>query len=112
MSQRATLPTRLRHRLSLQSPVLTADGLGGQTVTWGASTIIWGEVQAPGTLRALEAGDATQSLPRAEVRIFVRRRASLSKGQRVQWGTRLFAIRAILDEGRSPYVELVTEEVL
>ena len=110
MRRGVKLPSPLRHRLTLETPEHQPDGLGGQTRVWTAALVLWGEVQAPGALRALEAGEAGQGVPRSEVRIRVRRRVGLSAGQRLRWGTRLFLLRAVRDDGISNYLELITEE--
>lgn len=101
---------RLRHRLMLDLPAHLPDGMGGQQKQWTFSAVIWGDVRAPGQLEGLEAGEAGQGLPRSSVIIRVRRRASLAAGQRLRWGARRFLLRAIRDDGTSPYVELLTEE--
>jgi head-tail adaptor len=107
----SSAPSRLPHRLILQAPAHVADGLGGQTLQWTQTAILWGEVQTPGRLQALEPGDAGQAVPRAQVTIRIRRRSSgLVAGHRLCWGTRCFLLQAIRDDGRSRYVELVTEE--
>jgi head-tail adaptor len=101
---------RLRHRLMLDLPTHLPDDMGGQQKQWTQSAILWGEVRAPGLLEGLEVGDAGQEVPRSGVVIRVRRRASLAPGQRLRWGERIFLLRAIRDDGISPYVELLTEE--
>lgn len=110
MSRGVKLPAPLRHRLTLETPDHQPDGLGGQTPVWTPALVLWGEVDAPGSLRSLEPGEAGQGMPRAEVRIRVRRRAGLAAGQRLRWGNRLFLLRAVRDDGTSPYLELITEE--
>jgi len=104
------LPQRLRHRLALEVPDHTLDALGGRVAVWREVAVLWGDVQPP-TLRGVEPDDTGQPRPVAEVRIRVRRRAELSAGQRLRWGARCYLLRAIRDDGISPLVELMTEEV-
>lgn len=109
MSRPARLQ-RLRHRLALDVADHTLDALGGRLVRWREVAILWGEVQAP-LVRGITPDDTGQPQPIAEVRIRVRRRSMLAGGQRLRWGTRTFLLRAIRDDGVSPFVELLTEEL-
>lgn len=98
----------LRHRAAIEAKTLTPDGGGGFSEAWETFALVWaglepvsgGERFGPGRLEA-----------RVSHRIRIRRLDGVDAGQRVRIGARLFAIRAVLDEGaQAQFLTLLCEE--
>lgn len=97
---------RMRARVRLESPQRTADNIGGAAITWTNQGDVWAEISAGGGGQS--AGFDTA--PSATAYAFaINRRTDVRAGWRVVWGARVFAVRAVRDEG-APRIELLTEE--
>ncbi len=98
----------LRHRLTIEAPGETPDGIGGVTRTWTALAIVWGEIEP------LAAGDAMLAGKRIGLlthRIHVRHRADLTIAHRFRLGSRVYVIRAVRDaEARGRFLECLCAE--
>ena len=99
----------LTQRATLLARTLVPDGGGGFSESWDGFALVW---------IALEPRDATDTVTadrlesRVRHRITLRRRTDLAAGQRVQVGTRLFRVHAVIDEGpRAQAVTLACEEL-
>jgi SPP1 family predicted phage head-tail adaptor len=101
-------PSRLRHRILIETPVEVADGAGGVRRTWQASAPVWAAVQP------LKAADAPPlALPGQTVthRVTLRWRAGLTTAARLRLGARVFALRAVHDpEERRRVLVCLAEE--
>lgn len=95
---------KLRHRITLQSKgTPTRDAMGGEVVTWVDVATIWAEVMALSG-RALIAAQQAQSEVTATITI--RHRADVQPDWRVRHGTDIYAIHAIIQDGKSVSVNL------
>ena len=98
----------LRHRLTLEAPQETPDGLGGVTRNWSALAQIWA------ALEPLGGGDgvvADKRVARLTHRVVIRKRGDVSLNHRLRLGARSFTIRSIRDaaeDGR--FLECLVEE--
>ncbi len=102
------LAGKMRQRIRIEQPVLTPDGLGGATRTWQTVTTVWGEIISNGGNEALRAGQLVSVVTH---RIILRWRADITSEMRVAFGTRIFAIRAVVEhDGKRRSIELLTEE--
>ena len=99
----------LTQRAMLLACTLTPDGGGGFTQSWDEFASVWIALEPLGATDTV-AADHLQS--RVRHRIVLRRRSDLAAGQRVQVGSRLFRVHAVLDEGpRAAAVTLLCEEL-
>lgn len=84
----------LRHRITLQSATLVADGMGGNTATWGdvadVHAAIW-----PTSAKEQVAGGQTALEVTHRVRI--RYRLNLKASWRIKYGDRYFAIVSVIN---------------
>lgn len=84
----------LRHRISIEAPTDTADGMGGQTRTWASvaenvPAAIW-------PTSANETIQAAQQTMTVTHRIRIRWRSGILSSYRVKFGERYFAIVSLI----------------
>lgn len=99
---------KLRHKINLQRQAETPDGGGGTVLAWAtfASPRAW--------VKPMSGGERFHSM-RLEAntthRIFVRYRTDLLTSDRIEFGGRLFQIRAIINiEERNRWLEIYADE--
>lgn len=98
----------LRRRVTIELPVETPDGAGGRTVVWSPLAAVWAEIHPQ---KAHERVNAHQIEARTTHIIRVRYRSDVLPTMRVVFGTRVFAIHGVLDDGeRRRYLNLFCEE--
>lgn len=98
----------MRQRIRLEEPVLTPDGLGGFTRNWQTVATVWAEIVYGGGDERMAAGQWTAQTTH---RIRLRWRDGVTAQMRVVFGTRIFAIRAIVErDGKRRGLELMVEE--
>lgn len=98
----------LRHRVTVEVPVATPDGEGGETIVWTPLATIWAEIRPRA---AREAVNAHQTEVRTTHIVRVRYRPDILPTMRVVSGTRIFAIHGVLDDGeRRTWLHLFCEE--
>lgn len=99
----------MRERVTLQSPLLAADGAGGADVSWDDEATVWAKVE---TLTGDERVNGERLAPRARFRLTIRYRNGLNTAMRALWKTRPLDIRAIRDpDGRKHLLILDCEEM-
>jgi SPP1 family predicted phage head-tail adaptor len=99
---------KLRHRLTLEAPVRSADGGGGASIAWDEVAQIWGAVEASG---GGEAVDADRVSGARQLIVTLRYRDDVAPAMRFRLGGRLFPIRAALDaDGRKRFLRCLCEE--
>jgi SPP1 family predicted phage head-tail adaptor len=99
----------LRRRLVLEAPVLTPDGLGGQTQLFQTVAAVWAQVEWLGGGERWRLGRPEQA---GSHRITLRWRAGIDAGQRLRDGAHLFDIRAIADpDGSRRRLVCLVEEI-
>jgi len=102
---------RLRHRLTIQSPVNAQDEYGAKTqYAWVDEATVWGSVEP---LRGRELVEAGREAAEVTTRIVIRYRTDVGPECRVVWGTRVYdVLSAINVEERDRQLELICREVL
>lgn len=97
-----------RQRAVLEAKVLTPDGGGGFAENWDAYATVWADLAPVGGGEAVEAGRIEARLTQ---RLTIRRRGDVSANHRARIGARVFAIRAVIDEGpQALWMTLLCEE--
>jgi SPP1 family predicted phage head-tail adaptor len=100
---------QLNQRATILAQTLTPDGGGGYSESWNMVAILWARL-TPVSGRDRTSADHLQS--RARHKLTLRRNTIVNAGQRVQIGTREFAIHAVLDPGpQSGFIALALEEL-
>jgi len=87
---------KLRVRLALEEPQRVADGGGGSTISWAATTSLWGALR---TLSRRERAGTGGRISEVTHDITIRHRAGVLPEMRFRLDTRVFAILAVLDDG-------------
>lgn len=97
-----------RQLVALQSKVLTPDGGGGYGESWETYATVWAAFAFGGGGQSLQGGRLESRVP---VRVTIRTRGDVSPNHRLLFRGRMFAIRAIEDEGpQDLWMTLVCEE--
>jgi SPP1 family predicted phage head-tail adaptor len=97
----------LNRRVALEAQTLNPDGGGGYSAGWNTVATVWAAVE-PVSGADVFGPDASEA--RVRYRVTIRRRTDVFAGMRVNDAGRLFAIRAVLDDGpRSQFFTLLTE---
>jgi SPP1 family predicted phage head-tail adaptor len=99
----------LNRRVALEAQVLTPDGGGGYSANWDTVATMWAAIE-PVSGADVFGPDASEA--RVRYRITIRRRSDVFAGMRVNDGGRLFAVKAVLDEGpQLQFFTLLTEKI-
>lgn len=99
----------LSRRATLRAQTLTPDGGGGFTAAWDVVAVVWARLEPMSGEDRVRAGGLES---RVRHKIVVRRSNAYAAGQRVEIGARLFAVRALLDDGpQNPFLTLLCEEI-
>jgi SPP1 family predicted phage head-tail adaptor len=97
-----------RHRAVLEAKVLMGDGGGGFIESWESYAVVWASLQPERGSETLEAG---RSEGRVLHRVTLRRRTDVSANHRLRIGSRVLAIRAVIDKGlHESWMTLICEE--
>ena len=103
-----TDPGELRHRLTLEEPVETADGTGGVTRSFATVTTLWASVTPVSARGRVEAASLAADVTH---RIVIRSGPQLTTRHRLREGTRIFRILALRDrDGSGRFVEIGVQE--
>jgi SPP1 family predicted phage head-tail adaptor len=101
--------SQLNRRVALEAQTLNPDGGGGYSASWNTVAKVWAAIE-PVSGSEVFGPDASEA--RVRYRITIRRRADALAGMRLSDGGRLFAIRAVLDDGpQSQFLTLMTEKI-
>lgn len=87
-------PGQLTARLELERPVATPDGQGGATIAYEAVASIWAKIEPAGHAVIERASAEAFTLTH---RIWVRYRADIAAGMRLNKGMRVFVVKAFFD---------------
>jgi len=98
----------LRHKIVLQEPTETSDGMGGMTTTWSTFKRVWAAIWP---LKGAEYLAAMQTTSEMTHKIRIRYMANVTPKLRIKWGSRYFDIQsAINPDERNIYLEMICRE--
>ena len=89
--------SRLKERVSVQEPVASSDGQGGQQISWEVVATVWAEVSIVGN-GGRERETAQQTQAAAGYRVRMRYRADIDATMRLQWRDRTLAIHSVHEQ--------------
>jgi len=99
----------LNQRATVRAQTLTPDGGGGYNESWDVVAIVWARLEPVAGVYQPRA-DRLES--RVRHKVVLRRSNAFAAGQRVEIGARVFAVRALLDDGpQSQFLTLLCEEL-
>jgi SPP1 family predicted phage head-tail adaptor len=95
-------PGAMRHELSLQVQVRTPDGMGGHTLDWQETAIVFAQIEP---VSATSFFGADQTLEETTHRITIRHHEAVASAMRFVKGARAFAILTVHDpDGTGRYL--------
>lgn len=99
----------LRHLVTFQTPSTSQDEAGQPTLTWTEHSKAWASILHKSGAETLR-GDRDTSIVEASIR--VNRRPGIDPSMRVVFGTRVYEIKAVLqDDERLDRLDLVVHRV-
>lgn len=113
INSKKTTATRLRHRLTLQQEIKTADGAGGYIRSWQNIADLWAEIASVGNKSVYGREKLYAGQLQAEIshKVTIRYRSGISTSMRLLFENRIFNIRAISDiKENNEVLELLVEE--
>lgn len=112
IGNKKNMATRLRHRLTLQQEIKTADGAGGYVRSWQNVADLWAEIDsANGKSYGHEKLYAGQVQAEISHKVMIRYRSGISTAMRLLFGNRVFNIRSIRNvQENNDVLELLVEE--
>ena len=100
---------KLNHRVSIKHLIAGQDAIGQPVQTYALLAKVWASILIKNGAQTIRA-DADLSIVQASIRI--RRRTDVMAGMRVEDGSAIYEIRAVLpDEKSKRYCDLVCEGV-
>lgn len=100
----------LNKRVALQSPTLTADGMGGNTVAWGTEAQVWAAIWPTSAREQIEGGQQTMTVSH---RMRIRYRSDVASDWRVKYGDRYFSIVSIINPNeKNAMLDLLCREAI
>lgn len=106
---RVTQTGALDKRISLQSPTLVADDMGGSTVTWATSYTVAAAVWPASASEQVKAGAPVMSITH---RIRIRYRSGVLASWRILYNTRYFSIVSVTSPNEArEWIDLLCREV-
>lgn len=100
---------RLRHRVTIQSPVAAVNGYGERITTWSTVAVVWAAVEP---LRGREFFDAEQTQAEISHRVIMRYRTGMESTMRLLHLTRVLHIGTIIDvDERHRELQLMCREM-
>ncbi len=85
----------LRHRIILESAAVTPDGGGGESLVWQPVATLWAAIRPLSGRERFSAGEFSAQVSHE---IILRYRAGVLPAMRFRKGSRIFEIRAVMDE--------------
>lgn len=109
LTETTNLASRLTHRITIQEPVYTSDGEGGNTVSWSDAMSVWAEI------RSRNSGDERVFSGKIESTIThmitMRYKADIDAKMRISYNGRLFNIRRVIDvDAKGILLSIMAEE--
>ncbi len=98
----------LRHKIALETPTETSDGLGGVSTAWSTFKSVYASIWP---IKGAEYISAMQTTSEVTHKIRIRYLASVTSKMRIKFGTRYFEIEAIINpDERNIYLEMMCKE--
>jgi len=98
----------MKHRVAVQSIARVSDGQGGFTESWSTDATVWAWVRP---VKGFEKFQAAQLQSPVTHKVTIRYRTGVTTKQRLLLGTRVLAIREVLDPGEGhTFLELTATE--
>lgn len=99
---------RLRNKVALQKATETSDGAGGCTEAWSTIASIYADIRPTGGDEAYRQGKVQDKVTH---KIFVRYRSDIQPYYRIQYESRIFNIKNIMNiDERDRFLELTCSE--
>lgn len=92
---------QIKRRVTIQKPVTTTDGEGTESIAWVPVVTTWAEVIWLGGRERLEA-EQLQNPRTLQVTIRSRPDVAITAAMRLQYGSRIFEIEAVLPDEEPP----------
>lgn len=102
---------KLRHRITIQTPTITRSDRGAEVLTWADTATVYADIRTVGGQEQVIANQLeTATLLHT---ITIRYRTGLTSKQRIKWGTRYFAVEAIIErDNRLRMLDLSCRELV
>lgn len=88
----------MRERVTLEEAVAVADGGGGSMVSWVAVAEVWAAIRPRTGSEVVDAGGIGG---RVTHEVTIRYRDGVTAQRRLRMGSRIFDIKAVIDEGEA-----------
>lgn len=99
---------RLRYKVALQSPTETSDDAGGCTVAWTTKANLYADIRPLNGNETYRQGKVQETVSH---KIFIRHRADINTSYRINYDSRNFNIKNILNvDERDRFLELTVNE--
>ena len=101
---------RLRHRVTIETPVRASDGAGGARQEWAPVGDAWAAVEPVAARTLDEAGGERMATTH---RVIIRHRPGVTIAQRIRFGARILRIDSVSNHDEvGEYLDLRCEEVV
>ena len=102
---------KLRHRVTIQSPIVTKNTRGVDTITgWNDVATVFAEVRS---VAGREQAANEQITPLATHQVIIRYRSGLTTKHRLKWGARYFGVASVLEpDNRMRLLTLQCNEIV
>lgn len=99
---------KMRHRITLQTPERTSDGIGGDTIAWNDLAEMWTYAK-PASLR--ENFRDMKINEEKDYEFTIRYRSGFDSSSRIKFGGRYFNVRQVRNrDERDKYLDILAEE--
>jgi len=115
MRDMENVASKMKHRVTFQSEVLTSDGIGGNSISWTNFTTVWASIDSLSSHsgRSLNAeknfaGGINEIKP---VKITIRYISGISSNMRIMFDSRVFNIRSVVNvDEKNEILQIFAEE--
>jgi len=98
----------LRHRVTIQKPVITHDNIGQEVESWQEVAIVWASIEP---LSGKEYFNAQQVNSEISTKVCIRYMAGITSKMRIVFKTHIYNILSVINfEERNIYLQLLCSE--
>ena len=98
----------MRHKITIETPTLTPDSVGGFTTSWSTLADVWSKIEP---LSARQRFHAMQLEHIVSHKITIRYRSDIESDQRILFEGRTFQIHSFIDpDERHRFLEIMAQE--